>query len=280
MSKRILSFVLLLVLIISLMGCNANSNQSKSTDEKPKYPNGPIEIIVGFSPGGGTDTMARIIQPKLQEIFDVPVVVQNMPGASSALALEYVNKKPSDGQTILFQTDLIRIFPTMGMTDLNYKNFEQVGIGAFGIANFIVSKDSQLNTFDDLVELLKSGNAKVGVAGIGDPWHLTLEIVNSVIGGKSEIITYESGKNAAMAVLRKEVDFSISGVNEVVDLLKSGDVRSLAIMDNKKFEIKGYGTIPPVTDSVPELANFVPEGTWWGPAVKADTPDYIVEALR
>lgn len=280
MNKRIFSFILLFVLTLSLVGCKEKSSEPTVGGENPKYPNGPIEIVVGFGAGGGTDTMARMIQPKLQEILGVPVVVQNMPGASSALALEHVNKQPSDGQTILFQTDLVRIFPTMGMTDLNYKDFEQVGIGAFGIANFIVPTDSKLKTFNDIVELLKSGKAKVGVAGLGDPWHLTLEIVNSVVGGEAEIVIYDSGKEVAMAALRKEVDFSVSGVNEVADLLKSGDLNSLAVMDNKAFDIKGYGQIPPVTDYVPDLADFVPEGTWWGPAVKADTPDYIVEILR
>ena len=189
-------------------------------------------------------------------------------------------KQPADGHTILFQTDLIRVFPTMGMTDLQYKDFEQIGIGAMGIANFSVKPDSSLQTFDDLVELLQSGNARVGVAGIGDPWHLTLEIVNSVVDGRAEIITYESGKNAAMAVLRNEVDFSISGVNEVVDMLRAGEIKSLAVMDNKAFDVKDYGQIPPVTDFVKELAPFVPEGTWWGPAVKAGTPQHIVDILR
>lgn len=280
MGKKITSIILIFALVITLTACGAKTEQAAAVQETPKYPNGPIEIIVGFNPGGGTDTMARIIQPKLQEILGVPVAVRNMPGASSALAHEHVNKQPADGQTILFQTDCVRFFPAMGMTDLTYKDFEQIGIGAFGIANFLVEKNSKLKTFDDIVDLLKTGKAKVGVAGIGDPWHLALEIVNSVVGGKAEINIYNSGKDSAMASVRKEVDFSVSGVNEVVDLLKAGEVRSLAVMDNKPFDIKDFGAIPPVTDYVKELESFVPEGTWWGPSVKAGTPDYIVKALR
>lgn len=281
----ILSFITLLLALSLLVACSGNAGtedsvQSDQEENEDSYPDGPIEIVVGFDAGGGTDTMARAIQPKLEEILGAPVAVRNMPGASSALALEDVYNKPADGQTIMFQTDLIRVFPTMGMTDLTYKDFEQIGIGTMGIANFVVSEDSELKTFDDLVSLLKNGNAKVGVAGIGDPWHVTLEIVNSVIGGDAEIITYESGANAAMAVLGKEVDFSISGVNEVVDRLRAGEMRSLAVMDNKPFEVKDVGSIPPVTEFVPELEDYVPEGTWWGPAVKAGTPEHVVETLR
>ncbi|MDD2476463.1 MAG: tripartite tricarboxylate transporter substrate-binding protein, partial [Dysgonamonadaceae bacterium] len=156
MSKKVkgISFIVLIVFIISLAGCNENVNnqpeldgqpvlddQPASDEEVPKYPDGPIEIIVGFGAGGGTDTMARLIQPKLQEILGVPVVVQNMPGAQATIAVEHVYRQPSDGQTILFQADTVRAYPTMGMTDLNYKDFEQIGIGALGIANFVVLED-------------------------------------------------------------------------------------------------------------------------------------------
>jgi tripartite-type tricarboxylate transporter receptor subunit TctC len=273
-----ISFILLLGACSSNQSNNANSEEN--TIKEDKYPTQPIEIIVGFGEGGGTDTMARTLHPMLQEELGQSIAVRNMPGASSALALEYVNEQEADGYTILFQTDLVRVFPTMGMTDLTYKDFEQIGIGAMGIANFIVNEKSNLKSFDDIVKLLKEGNAKVGVAAIGDPWHLTLEIVNNVVGGDAEIITYDSGSNAAMAAMKGEVDFSISGVNEVVDLLRSGDLRSLAVMDNKAFEVDGFGSIPPVTDFVAGMEKYVPEGTWWGPAVKRGTPKEIVDRLR
>jgi tripartite-type tricarboxylate transporter receptor subunit TctC len=277
-------FMLLISTALLLSACTQNSSKQKvagdTADTKNNYPSRPIEIIVGFGEGGGTDTMARTLQPMLQKELGMPIAVRNMPGASSALALEYVNEQKADGYTILFQTDLVRVFPTMGMTDLTYKDFEQIGIGAMGIANFVVNEQSSLKSFEDLVQLLQKGNAKVGVAAIGDPWHLTLEIVNSVVDGKAEIITYDSGSNAAMAAMKGEVDFSISGVNEVVDLLRSGDLRSLAVMDNKPFEVDGLGAISPVTDFVSNLSAYVPEGTWWGPAVKAGTPEAIVNKLR
>lgn len=276
--------LLLSISSILLLGA-CSSNQSKSVpkeDVKSEgiYPSQPIEIIVGFGEGGGTDTMARTLQPMLQEELGQSIAVRNMPGASSALALEYVNEQEADGYTVLFQTDLVRVFPTMGMTDLTYKDFEQIGIGAMGIANFIVNEKSDLQSFDDIVKLLKEDKAKVGVAAIGDPWHLTLEILNNVVGGDAEIITYDSGSNAAMAAMKGEVHFSISGVNEVVDLLRSGDLRSLAVMDNKAFKVDGFGSIPPVTDFVAGMEKYVPEGTWWGPAVKSGTPKEIVDQLR
>lgn len=273
--------ILLAIFVLILSACSdENEASSKDSDSSDEYPEKAVEMIVGFGEGGGTDTMARMIQPHFQEALGESVAVRNMPGASSALALEHVNQSDADGHTILFQTDLVRVFPTMGMTDLTYKDFEQIGIGAMGIANFIVSDDSELKDFSDLVELLKTGDAKVGVAGIGDPWHLTLEIVNEVVDGNAEIITFESGANAAMAALKGEVDFSISGVNEVVDLLRSGKARSLAVMDDKSFEVKDFGEIPSVLDTISELQPYVPEGTWWGPAVKKGTPQEIVDRLK
>lgn len=282
--KLKMMFLILFSGVLILSACAGNqSNQKASGNSKEaenNYPSEPIEIIVGFGEGGGTDTMARTLQPILQKELGESIAVRNMPGASSALALEYVNEQESDGHTILFQTDLVRVFPTMGMTDLTYNDFEQIGIGAMGIANFTVKDNSDLKTFDDVVQLLKDGNAKVGVAAIGDPWHLTLEIVNTVVGGDAEIITYDSGSNAAMAAMKGEVDFSISGVNEVVDLLRAGDLRSLAVMDNKAFEVDGLESIPPVTEFVSDLEKYVPEGTWWGPAVKRGTPEEIVTKIR
>lgn len=280
--KLLTLFVMVAISMLVLAACSGSSDKktSEASPEKGDYPDGPIEMIVGFGEGGGTDTMARSLQPHFQEALGVNVAVRNMPGASSALALEKVNEKPADGQTILFQTDLVRVFPAMGMTDLTYKDFEQIGIGAMGIANFVVGENSELNDFSDVVELLKSGDAKVGIAGNGDPWHVTLEIVNNVVGGDAEIITYDSGANAGMAVLKGEVDFSITGVNEVVDLLRSGDARSLAVMDSEPFDVSDYGEIPPVTETISGLEAHVPEGTWWGPAVKKDTPEHIVDNLK
>ncbi|MGM8365219.1 tripartite tricarboxylate transporter substrate binding protein [Virgibacillus sp. W0181] len=278
------NLLLLTILLALVLGACGQGEKEESTEsannEEESYPQEPIEMIVGFGEGGGTDTMARKLQPAFQEELGESVVVNNMPGASSALALEHVNELPADGHTILFQTDLVRVFPAMGMTDLTYDDFEQIGIGTMGIANFVVGDDSELETFEDVVNLLKTGDAKVAVAGIGDPWHLTLEIVNSVVDGDAEIITYESGSNAAMAALKGEVDFAISGVNEVVDLLRAGDARSLAVMDNKAFDVKDLGEIPPVTDTITELEPYVPEGTWWGPAVKKGTPEHIVDRLK
>ncbi|VEF49561.1 tripartate TCA cycle transporter binding protein [Bacillus freudenreichii] len=279
MKRKLILPILFSSLLVALGACS-QSGAKEVSGKEDGYPSKPIEIVVGFGEGGGTDTMARSVQPVLQEELGTSIAVKNMPGASSALALEYVNDQAADGYTVLFQTDLVRVFPAMGMTDLTYKDFEQIGIGAMGIANFIVNKDSELQTFDDLVELLRSGKAKVAVAGIGDPWHVTLAIVNNAIGGDAEIITYESGTNAAMAAMKGEVDFAISGVNEVVDLLRAGDLRSLAVMDNKPMVVEDFGEIEPVTKYVSELEPFVPQGTWWGPAVKAGTPDEIVEKIR
>lgn len=281
MKKRYV-MVLLAMFILLLSACS-DDKETKAKDSEvstDNYPEKSIEMIVGFGEGGGTDTMARMIQPHFQKALGESVAVRNMPGASSALALEHVSQAAADGHTILFQTDLVRVFPTMGMTDLTYKDFEQIGIGAMGIANFVVREDSELKDFSDLVELLQEGNAKVGVAGIGDPWHLTLEIVNEVVGGQAEIITFESGANAAMAALKGEVDFSISGVNEVVDLLRSGKARSLGVMDDKAFDVKDFGEIPSVLDTTADLEPFVPEGTWWGPAVKKGTPQEVVDLLK
>lgn len=278
--KRKWILPILMTSSLAFLGACAQSGAKEVSGKEDGYPSKPIEVVVGFSEGGGTDTMARSVQSVLQEELGTNIAVKNMPGASSALALEYVNNQEADGYTVLFQTDLVRVFPAMGMTDLTYKDFEQIGIGAMGIANFVVNKDSELETFNDLVELLKKGNAKVAVAGIGDPWHVTLEIVNNAVGGEAEIITYESGSNAAMAAMKGEVDFAVSGVNEVVDLLRSGDLRSLAVMDNKPMEVEDFGEIEPVTKYVSELEPFVPEGTWWGPAVKAGTPDEIVDKIR
>jgi tripartite-type tricarboxylate transporter receptor subunit TctC len=239
-------FVGLVILGIGLAPMGASA-----ADEK--YPSKPITIYVGFAPGGGMDMLGRIMSEEMRKTLGVAMPVVNMTGANGAIAMDHVNKQPRDGYTLYAVSSATATFPATGLSRLTYKDFGLLGIVFGSLPTFSVPWDSPIKDGKELIERLKKGDLTGSNSGIGGIWHVPQLILVNTIGGKFKAVPYTGGAPSAMAVAKKEVDFGTSDLSEALTVINSKMVRPLFVYDDKPFTLEGIGTIPPVTQFVPEM---------------------------
>ena len=143
-------------------------------------PTGPVRIIVGFAPGGGTDILARVIGQKLGDMWKTQVLVENKAGASGTIAADYVAKQPGDGNTLLMAHINSQAI-TPALQKVNYdpaKDFQPITLVGVTPNLLICNENQPAKTVKDLVELCRKnpGQVSFGSAGTGSAQHLALEM--------------------------------------------------------------------------------------------------------
>lgn len=223
-----------------------------------QFPSKPIKIFLGYSAGGGMDTLARLFQPKLQEILGTPVVIENRPGASELLAVTPTMHAPSDGYTLWIGSASSLVQGPGVRSDLPYtlKNFTPIALIAEGEAILLVKKDSPLRSMSDLVSYAKANPGKLsyGSAGVGAGSHLTVEYLMSLTGGAMTHIPYKGDVESTRDAMAGELDFVMAMVATATPLVTEGKLKALAVTGPQR--IKALPDLPTVAESgVPELAN-------------------------
>lgn len=289
-TKRTLSLILTLLMVLAMLaGCggdtaSSGTNSSKNPDAAATtddgYPNRTISLVVPYDAGGATDLIARAMQPKMEEYLGATFAVQNMSGGNTAVGNQFVLDADPDGYTIVEQATEIANLWTMNQSDITYRDFSYIGMAAAVPGIFVVHPDSPLNTLEDLAAALKEDQLTVGVCGGGCAWTLTMGLFVDSVGGISpEYIAEGSGKNAAIAAMKGEVDVGSCGIPEVIELLQGGEVKALGCLTAEDVELEGYGTIPSIVGLCPELAEFMPYGGFVGMAAPSDVPQEVVDKL-
>lgn len=281
--RKLLSVLLVLIAMASLLFAGGGSD-AESVDENAEWvPNKTITIIVGMAPGGGIDTMARTIAPAMGEYLGCQVIVENMPGASSGVAADYIARNKADGYNIFACSSSICVYPSSENSDVTYQDLDML-VMPFVTHNpaVLVNANSPIKTMEDFITYIQENPTTASTAGVGSTWHFPAIMLSDAVGAKPvTYVPYSSGKETTLAVSRGEVDWSTCGIyQESSEAILSGLVRPLAIMSDKPFNLNGYGEVPSVLDSVPELADSISlAGGWRGFAVKKGTPKNIEEKL-
>ena len=144
-------------------------------------PNGPVRIVVGFPPGGGTDALARVVGQKLTTMWNTAVVIENKGGAAGVIAADYVSKQSGDGNTLLMaHINSHALAPALGIK-LGYnaeRDFVPISMVGFTPNILICNADQPAKTVKDLVELCrnKPGQISFASAGGGSAQHFALEM--------------------------------------------------------------------------------------------------------
>ena len=225
-----------------------------------KWPTRPITIYVGFAPGGGMDMLGRILSEEMRKTLGVAIPVVNMTGANGAIAMDHVSKQPRDGYTLYAVSSATSTFPATGLSKLTYKDFGIIGIVFDTIPTFSVPWDSPIKTGKDLFDGFKRGDLTGSNSGIGGMWHVPQLITMNTIGGKFKAVPYDGGAPAAVAVAKKEVDFSTTDLSEALTVINAKMVRPLFVYDDKSFSLEGFGVIPPITEFVPQIKDRLAAG--------------------
>lgn len=299
---RVLSLVLAVMLIASfaLTGCTQPTNESAPTAEQPKaeeqkaeepvadpakpelkYPERPINAVVGFSPGGPTDVIARGIVPILQEKVGEGIAITNTPGAASATAASSVMSAKSDGYTLFFGSEIMSVWQTMGTMDMSpTRDFIPIKLVAEATPVLAVPPDSKFTSAEELIQYAidHPGELKIATAGPATVPHISGLLLDKHLGAKFTFVPFQGGGPAVTAVMGSQVDATIEMVQSMVEAHKGGNLKILASFTNEP--IPGLDDIVPISKVYPVLKDYVPYGPYFGLFAPLETPEEIIEYLK
>jgi tripartite-type tricarboxylate transporter receptor subunit TctC len=261
----------LLFLVLSLF-CFMNSSV-----QAQNYPNKPIKIIVGFSPGGGPDIAARTIGQKLTEKWGQSVVVENRPGAGSNIATQVVATAKPDGYTLLSVSNAFAIAPAI-YSKLPFdtlKDLEGVTLTATGSALVLISPNLKITTMAELIALAKKdpGKYTFSSAGIGSGSHFAVEILKAKTGTDFLHVPTKGIPEGITEVLSGRVDFFISPYASAINMVRDGRAKAIAITSLQRS--KEFPQLPTVAETVPGYKwEF-----WYGLIAPMHTPKEILQQI-
>jgi tripartite-type tricarboxylate transporter receptor subunit TctC len=244
-----------------------------------QYPTKPIRFILPFPPGGGSDAFARIFGPKLSEVLGQPVVIENRPGAGANIGAEVAAKTPPDGHTLLLGNVAHAINVSL-YSKLNYdlvRDFDCVSLLASTPNIVVVHPSVPAKSLKELIALAKSrpGELNVASSGAGSSAHLAGELFNGMAGIKMNHVPYKGGGPAVIALVGGEVSVGFATTPSVVQHVKSGKLRGLAVTSAQRS---------PATPDLPTVSEAALKGyeagTWYGLLVPAGTPKDVISRLH
>lgn len=243
------------------------------------WPSHAVRIIVPFGPGGGTDTIARVVADRLQENIGQPFIVENRPGATSNVGASIVARAPADGYTLLLITSSISINQAMPGKKLfdTIRDFEpvvRIGSSAVligGNAEFPVSSIPQL------VAYAKAHPGKISYAmcAVGGPQHMAGELLKMMSGIDIVSVAYKGCAQAMPDVLSGQVPVTISTVSNLAPYIKAGRMKAYAVTAARRSSFAP--DVPTVAES--GYADFDID-VWFGMLAPAGTPKEIVARLN
>lgn len=243
------------------------------------YPAKPIRLIVPYPPGGPTDFVGRAVGQKLAEAWGQQVVIDNRPGAASAIGTEIAARSVADGYTLLLGTSAgFCINPALG-GKLPYdpeRDFAPVSLLVINPQILVVHPSLPVRSVKDLVALARSRPGQINYASVGNasPNHLGMEMLKSMTRIDMVHIPYKGSAPAIIDILAGHVSLMFNSMPSVLPQVRSGKLRGLAVGSAKRS---------PAAPDIPTVAEAGVPGfeyvTWYGLFVPAATPRDIVSKL-
>lgn len=239
------------------------------------YPEKPVKIVVPFSPGGGTDVIARVVADKLSEKFGKQFIVVNTPGAGGTIGAATVAKADPDGYTLLvYHVGMISsayVYKPLPYDAL--KDFTPIAQLSSAANLIAINPNVPAQTLSEFIALAKAkpGELNFGSSGVGGADHLAGELFSLVAKIKTTHVPYKGGGPATIAAVGGEIQFVTGTASQVITMVKAGKLRPLAVM--QKQRIASLPEVPTAPEAgLPELDYK----TWfglWGPAKMS--PDVV-----
>ena len=252
---------------------------SASRAEDQNYPTRPIHMIVPFEPGGPNDVLGRIVARKAGEYLHQTIVVENHAGAGGSMGTDMVARATADGYTLLFSgTSSLTINPLLQKA-IPYdpiKNFTPLALVGTAPSVLIVPLSLPVKSVPELIALVKQkpGTYNFGSGGIAATPYLAGQLFKTMAGLDIVHIPYKGAAPALVGLLANDVQIYFGGIASIVPLIKSGQVRSLAVTSLKRTPL--LPDLPTVAETIPgfEVTN------WYGALAPAGTSNEIATRLH
>ncbi len=255
------------------------SAQAQAQTAESNFPSQNIKILVGFAPGGSSDTVARIMVPKLTELFKQSVVIDNKPGAGGNIATDLLTKAAPDGHTIMLGT-VGSLSVNQHLNKLNYDPVTDTAALSLCVVFsnvLVVNAASDVKTFDEYLKQARQENSKMsfGSSGIGGGGHLAGELLKIAANLNNQHVAYRGGAPAMNDLLGGVLPSILSSPTDAMQHIQSGKLRPLATTGAKRLD-----TLP----NVPTIAESGFPGfeatNWYAFAAPAKTPPEVIKRLN
>jgi tripartite-type tricarboxylate transporter receptor subunit TctC len=242
-----------------------------------EFPTKRMTVVIPFTTGGSNDTIGRYVADGLSKLWNKPVVVENRPGAGSAIGSAHVAQSPKDGHTLLFVSST---FTTNAATQKNLpfdpvKDLQPVAMGALTQMVVVAGSRIPANSLREVIDAAKTQKVFYGTTGVGSSTQFAAELLNDIAGVKTEPVHYKGGTDALVDMVGGRIDLYVGTATQVLSNVKNNQVKALAVMSAKR------------SDALPDVPTIAQAGfpgaemdNWWGIFVAAGTPAPIVEKLN
>jgi tripartite-type tricarboxylate transporter receptor subunit TctC len=241
------------------------------------FPSKPIKIVVGYSPGGANDILARIVGQKMAEAFGQPVVVENRPSTAAIIGTDAVAKAAPDGYTLLMGASGPIVFNPALYSKLPYSPTRDLTpvsmIGSFPLI-LVVQGSAPQRTVKDLVAYTQANPDKSNYSASAASFQLATELLKNKTGIRAQHIPYKGSADAANAVVAGQVLMTLVDSGPAAGAIKGGLLRGLAVTSSKRMA------------ALPEIPTMAEQGIdlqitlWSGLLAPAGTPPAIVNKLQ
>ena len=269
------SVILIVVLLVTLTACS--SQTSKPEEQEFKFPEKPIELIVGYAAGGGTHLAAELLVPNAQKYLGQPINVVCKPGAGGSVGATYVAKSKPDGYTLLYAT--VSLPTSLYTTDVEYEQDDFVGVAMCSdIAPVIaVRADAPYSTASEMVEWIKAnpGQFTWGFPGVGSSLHLTGANALEVLGIRelTKEVPFDGTAESVAAVLGGHISAVSCFPTSIEEKYKAGEIKVIGLQAKERSEM------------YPDFPTFLEQGydatltSWRGVFAPKDTPKEVLDYL-
>jgi tripartite-type tricarboxylate transporter receptor subunit TctC len=240
------------------------------------YPSRPITIVVGYSAGGGVDTMARIVAEKLPALLGQPVIVENRPGVGAIVGATFASKAKPDGYTLFMGAPGPIVFNHALESKLPYgpQSFAPISFVSISPLVLLVNAGSPVTSLPELVAYSKKNPEKSNYAASSASFQLITELFNRKTGAAFAHIPYKGANDAVTAVMAGDVTMTLADAGPASVGLQGGKVRALAVTSAER--LKAYPNVP----TLGELGVDLKVSIWIGLLAPAGTPPEIIKRLH
>ncbi len=284
--KKFLALALAAAMSLTMVACGSSktpassgsaSSGGSSSAETVDFPgNKQVSLIVPYSAGGASDTVARIYASELEQSLGTSIVVSNVTGASGAIGLEQVRNSNPDGYTIAYMPVESTMLKALGFTDLSTDDFRFIGRAMTIPAAVTVRADAPWDTFEDFINYAKEhpGEIQVGNSGTGSIWHIAAASIEKECGVQFTHVPFDGAAPAVAALLGGNIQAVTVSPSEVKNNVDSGDFKVLCVLGESR------SSVVPDVPTAQELGIDITIQGWGGFAVPKDTPQAVIDILE
>ncbi len=251
---------------------------SISPQSASAYPDRPVRIIVPYAPGGGNDTLARLLGRKLEEVWRRPVIIENKAGGNTIIATDAVSRLDPDGYTILMVTTIFSVNPSL-VGRLPYDtiaDFTPVVVAGIAPSVLVTRPTLPVNSVQDLLAYGRANPGKLtyGTPETGTAPSLAAELLKIDGHFDAVSVSYRGTQQQLLALLAGDIDYAFDVVSSL-EYVKLGRLKALAVTISKRL------------DNFPEVPTMIEAGlpgyeaaTWYGFVVRSGTPPAVIDQIN